>query len=211
MGTIRKNRGVPVRLINKNVEKKSFSSMMKNRIQYTKFNDSKVVYFISTKLMNNKIRTKYTWRKRKVPFISRLYNHYMGEVDVADRYNRHAMSNHKYTNWSKKVGLFLFRSAVTNSFLLFKENNKTKMSFTDFKEELVKKITGWSKSKVSGKKNVLSLILPEKRTRCAPCYAEVKKITDDSDVARAVNVRTKYECLECGKNMCLRCFIKIHK
>lgn len=143
-----------------------------------------------------------------------FYNKYMGGVDMTDQYTVLYDIDRKSTKWWKRVFQRLLMTAVTNTWVLFKQLKKKKIPLIDMLIPLAEHLIdiGKAGSKVQrnpkngrpskkSKKftNVQHLPAPSTSRRCSHC------------AKRKVEKRTKFVCSTCNIPLCAGCFLPYHQ
>ena len=124
-GTINKARGIPSRLKDLNLQKKSSAFMRKEDLLACKYEDRKTVYSLSTRYparLETKDRRPHggTATEFKLPLQIQKYNEFMGSVDKADQLLKPYAFQRKSLAWFKKLGLHFIDRMVFNSYIVYK-------------------------------------------------------------------------------------------
>ncbi|XP_037043749.1 piggyBac transposable element-derived protein 4-like [Bradysia coprophila] len=143
-----------------------------------------------------------------------FYNKFMGGVDMTDQYTVLYDINRKSTKWWKRVFQRLLMTAVTNSWILYKQLNKKKIPLIDFMIPLAEDLMemGKSGSKIqrtykTGRPskrsktfvNVQHLPVPCTKRRCRHC------------ASKKLQKRTRFVCSTCDVPLCAKCFLPYHQ
>ena len=130
-GTIDKHRGIPKRLQEEKVAKKSSAFMRKGDILACKFEDRKPVYSLTTRYPARIVAKERGYhagarKEIKLPLQIQKYNTYMGSVDKADQMLSPYAFQRKSMAWFKKLGLHFIDRMMFNSFIAYKNMNPDK-------------------------------------------------------------------------------------
>lgn len=222
VGTLRKNRrGLPKEVIEAKLKPgESIARENERGICVLKWKDKRDVLMLSTKHSNGfrtVLKKGKAVRKPKMIF---AYNMAKGSVDLSDQMNAYSSPLRKTIKWYKKLGIeLILNTALMNSWVMFCENNKTKMGIVEFRRQLVEDLTAPEKETVEGfqrprrlKHNLTKKEGPVRNTRrfCKQCYKTNVEL-HGSKVARNKTKKVSTFCNECEMHLCLQCYNMIHK
>lgn len=112
---------------------------------------------ITTKFHPEMIETTNSYNKTKSkPKEVSEYNLNMAGVDRCDQLTSYYSCPRKSIRWYKKVIFHLLDVTVVNSFLLYRELTKSKMSLLQFREAVIKGLLGISPNIKDGRKLIKS-------------------------------------------------------
>lgn len=125
-GTLRANwvRKLPVDFCNNTPEKGEIDFRRKGDILVAKYNDRKLVHFVSTIHTTRMVNTGKVDKHGNVMFRPEFvheYNKHMGGVDRNDKLIGFYSSIRKSLKWYKKIAFHFLEECVLNAFLLYKK------------------------------------------------------------------------------------------
>lgn len=219
-GTIMSNRKYLPPLTGKLARGKSMAQVSDDGVIAIKWQDTKEVTLVSNCHENNisSVERRLKDGSKKTfdcPEAIQFYNQHMAGVDLSDQFAVLYDINRKSNKWWKRVFQRLLMNTVSNSWILYQQSNKTKISLIDFLVPLSENLIeiGLSGTKNHRKPgvgrpskrsktmvNVRHLPVPiKKRRRCRMCA--IKKIYQ----------RTLTLCTTCDVPLCIPCFVPYHK
>ena len=144
-GTIRPNRGLPKEFIEENLERYASAFIRKENTLVVKWQDKKAVHVISTKYKAGLVEKDKTYfggvrKVFKKPCSIEKYNTYMGGVHMADHLLEPYEPSRKSHAWFKKLGLHLIMRLMLNSFLVYKNLVKSKLTLRKYIQTVVKEL-----------------------------------------------------------------------
>lgn len=219
VGTFMANRrNVPV--IKEKLKKgESIAQSTSDGIIGFKWQDTKEVLLMSNCHDNNITsveRKQKDGAKKSVPCPEAIsfYNKYMGGVDMTDQYTVLYDIDRKSTKWWKRVFQRLLMTAVTNAWVLYKQQKQKKIPLIDMlvplAEDLIEigkagsRIKRISQNGRPSKKaklfvNAQHLPAPSTKRRCIHCSQ------------KKLEKRTKFVCSTCDVPLCVGCFLPYHR
>lgn len=219
-GTIMSNRKHLPKMPGKLVRGESVAQASDDGVIAIKWQDTKEVTVVSNchdyNISSVERRLKDGTKKIfNCPEAIKFYNQNMAGVDLSDQFAVLYDINRKSNKWWKRVFQRLLMNTVSNSWILFQQSNKTKISLIDFLVPLSENLIeiGLSATKNQRKLgagrpskrskimvNVRHLPIPiDKRRRCRMCA--INKIYQ----------RTLTLCTTCDVPLCIPCFVPYHK
>ena len=155
-GTLRSNRREnPKNITTKKLKKGEHKWLRKGKVYVSKWKDKREVLMITTKFHPEMIETanSYNQTKSKPKEVSE-YNLNMAGIDRSDQLTSYYSCPRKSIRWYKKVMFHLVDITVVNSFLLYREITKSKISLLQFREAIIKDLFGISPDIKDGRKLV---------------------------------------------------------
>lgn len=224
VGTLRKNRrGLPKQVIEAKLKPgESIARENERGICVLKWKDKRDVLMLSTKHskgFKTVIKKGKVVRKPKMVF---AYNMAKGSVDLSDQMNAYSSPLRKTVKWYKKLGIeLILNTALMNSWVMFCENNKSKIGIVEFRRQLVENLTEPENKTVEEverprrlKHNLTKKEGSVRITRrfCNNCYKNNVNLYG-SKIARNKTKKVSTFCNECENkpHLCLQCFNIIHK
>lgn len=154
--------------------------------------------------------------KKEIPCPEAIafYNKYMGGVDMTDQYTVLYDIDRKSTKWWKRIFQRLLMTAVTNAWVLYKQQKKKKIPLIDMLVPLAEDLIQIGKAGSKIKRNVQNgrpsknsklfvnaehLPAPSTKRRCTLC------------ARMNLQKRTKFVCTTCDVPLCAGCFLPFHK
>lgn len=136
-GTIRPNRGIPLKLRSKVLSKYQAAYIRNGEVLAVKFFDKKEIYVITTadsagetektRILKDQQEVSY-----KKPTAIEIYNTDMGGVDLTDQLLAGTTCVRKCHLWFKKIGLHYIQRLLLNSYLRYKCDKALQYSFVDY-------------------------------------------------------------------------------
>ena len=176
------------------------SAMVLDSVQCQIWKDKKAVAFINT-VCSSTAQTQVLRRNKDGSRVSvpwpesvKLYNSYMGGVDLFDARRKNYSSSRKSKKWWLRIFYFLLDTAVVNNYILYKEKGGTKsLALKEFILDVAE--------------HLMSMFLSRKRHLCtidAPVAARLRErhFPDEGTLSRQCRVcskrkRTRFYCKDC--------------
>lgn len=194
-------------------DKKSISKLLKDNVLFLQYKELLLVYWKDKKLFSILSNTLCTELEDDehcidgfIPTLVRDYRMNMGGVDRFDQKISYYLYPHSFRKRWKYHFLFLVELAVNNSFILYKLATRKKISYLDYRIEIIKRLVLW---KVDQGLRVLScedgvadeheLKYLNDRKNCAICRKNGKRSS------------CHYFCKLCKRAFHLECFLKFHQ
>ena len=228
-GTVRTNKKqFPKLLIDKSkkLNRGEYIFCHHGHVTAVKWQDRREVYAMCTKVTNDVTQVK---RRNSdgpgridvpCPKMIEQYNKFMGRVDLADQKMCYYSIGRKNMKWWRKVVWRLHDHAITNAYVIYKENNSHTMGLTNlqFRLKLAEAMTESlmtsrvipTRPPVTTEMRLTGKHFPYRSThrrRCAVCA--YKKSNPNGKSYRGT--KTHYWCFKCEKHLCVgKCFELYH-
>lgn len=200
------------------------ATLMSDNVSASRWLDNKAVTVMYTgysPLEMSKVKRKQkdgTSKEFDCPAAIAAYNRFMGGVDLGDQLRGYYRYRIKSKKFYKYIFYFFFGVAVTNAFILYRGNPRSRLSMKQFQELLAHQLIGdYCSRRRPGRVSHPIRPLPlrhfpakvpsttgRKRGRCSLCQESHKR----SD--------TQWFCNECGVWLCHQgtagdCFLRWHQ
>jgi len=205
VGTVKANRkSLPHKKIieKKNCYRNEF--FFRNNILLTKFIDKKVVLVLSTIHGNNTEKVSRFSKKGKkqvlIPSAVQDFNIHMRGVDIFNKMKTFYYYDHSFWKWWKTIFVFLLEVSIINSYILFKEYNKSKISQKDYRLSLAKQLIDYSL-----KNKQINYFFPKKKMKRSNCRLVSTKVHRDCKICsnrKIKRVTTRFMCEFCKVHIC---------
>jgi hypothetical protein len=222
-GTVRKNRQ-EMPQIGEKLERGEWAIRSSNKMMAMKYYDKKDVWMLTTVHSDNVVETKKIDYKTKKPKIKPAcivdYNNLMGTVDKIDMILNSINSLRKSIKWYKKYFFHLLDLSIYNSYVIYKNTTKKKISFPEFHLKLIKGILKHygTRNTTQYNRNSSEELLVRLIERHFPSFCIQKEGTKSVARRRCVvclkhdtRTDTRYECQKCDVGLCIvPCFELYH-
>lgn len=155
-GTLRTNRkDNPKNLTSKKLKRGDHLWKRKGKVYVSKWKDKRDVLCITTKFHPTMVEVTNSYgKKTKKPKEVHEYNLHMSGVDRCDQLTSYYSCPRKSIRWYKKVIFHMLDVTVVNSFLLYRDITKKKISLLQFREGIIRGLVGIPDSLKDGRKLV---------------------------------------------------------
>lgn len=176
-----------------------------------KWKDRRDVLALSTKHTPNMIET-INKRGESItkPELILDYNKSKAFIDLSDQLKSYNHVLRRGVKWYRKIAFeLILGTSVVNSYILYKEITKNRISITEFKEKIIEAIfipNAVLQAPVNEKHELED---SGKRNRCVVCY---KRLSQEFNRKTATNKspRSPWKCTACSKHYCVSCFFEDH-
>ncbi|KAJ8926270.1 hypothetical protein NQ314_021391, partial [Rhamnusium bicolor] len=148
-GTLRADRkGNPKDVVATKLPKGGTKAKYSNGIMIGKWKDKRDVLYISTEFPNTMVTfTKKRAQEKVKPLPILNYNKFMSGVDRQDQMMAYYPCSRKTLRWYKKLAIHFFQLILVNSHYMFNEYSGKRLTFYDYRLEVIRGLLGASLSK----------------------------------------------------------------
>lgn len=181
-----------------------------------KWKDKRDVLTLSTK-HTPAMKTVVNKRGQNVkkPELILDYNRSKAFIDLSDQIKSYNHTLRRGIKWYRKLAFeLILGTSVVNAYILYKDVTKSKISITEFKENIIEAIfsvqTNLQEQETddeTDEKHELEDI--KKRNRCVVCYSKISQ-NFGRKTATTQTSRPPWKCTACSKHYCISCFFEVH-
>lgn len=228
-GTVRPNRkDLPKEIMDhklpavKNLDRGGALFRQKGELLAVTWKDKKPVHLITTVPVGNdmdtatrKIKEGGVWQEKEFgcPTAIKLYNSFMGGVDLGDQRIGTYKKHFKTSTWYMPLFFHCLEQACLNAFIVEQatpSHYKPKRTQLQFRSQLSEQLIG-GRSYVKKKGRPSTPLPAETRFSRDEFHYLVKKDSKRACVVHSQDVRTVYQCKVCEQHMCIEpCFQRYH-
>lgn len=218
VGTLRKNRkNNPKDVESQKLKKGEICGKESNTgVTVLKWHDKRDVLCLSTVHTTQMTKYQRGGKEKEKPTIIYDYNASKSFIDLSDQLKSYSSPLRKGIKWYRKLAFeILLGTTVVNSYIVYKNVTKAKMSITEFREQLSASLLHIEANEAErprdeNPRHVLEEFQSKDRRKCTSCY-EKMSLEQGRKVAQAKAPKTRFSCIQCKKFYCLSCFFEHHK
>lgn len=215
VGTLNfRRKGNPKRVVEKKLKKgEIYAEMSDTNVLVLKWKDKRELLMISTKHDDSTKLVHARGGPILKPNVVIDYNNGKSFIDRSDQMASYANPLRRSLKWYRKIAFdLLISTSTTNALSLFQTVTTSRMSVSDFKENVFKMLV--YKPSIERQPNVQNnkpshILTKSKRGRCTVCYKNICKVEGRS-VAQNKCPKPNTKCEECNLHYCLKCFFEYH-
>lgn len=159
VGTLRRNRKyIPKTVVNAKIKKGELTGLQtKEGISVMKWKDKREVLFLSTLHTDTQEEIRHREGIKKKPSAIVAYNAAKSFIDVSDQKSSYSSAVRRSIKWYRKVAVeVILGTSVINSLYLYNKINESKISITNFRENLCHQLFEYGPKKVTVKEIIIT-------------------------------------------------------